>query len=73
MWFHLHQISLDLSASEKFGCLLQAALESLAQVLEVTGLSEIGKYAEELLGYLKATVIMEPTMSILCVQQVSNW
>ncbi len=64
------QVSLDLSSVEKFNTLLRVALEVLSQVLEIAGLVEIGKHAEELLGYLKSTVTLEDTSSILCVQQV---
>ena len=52
--------------------MLSASLEVLAQLCEVAGIVEIGKHAEEILGYLKSTVTMEDTMSILCVQQVGN-
>lgn len=45
-------------------------LQVLAQLLEVACLSDIGKHAEELLGYLGATIGPEPTETILCVQQV---
>ena len=65
------QISLDMTSSDKFCNLLRAALTALTQMLEVTTLSDIGKHAEELLNYLKSTVILEPTVSVLCVQQVS--
>ena len=33
-------------------------------------LSDVGKYSEEILSYLKATVMLDATNSILCVQQV---
>ena len=58
--------------SDKFGMLLAATLEVFSQVLEIAGLTEMGKAAEEMLSYLKATIILEPTMSVLCVQQVST-
>lgn len=39
-------------------------------MLEITTLEDIGKYADELLQYLKSTIILEPTETIRCVQQV---
>lgn len=50
--------------------MLQTVLKAFSQILEVASLKEIGNFAEEFLGYLKSLVVMEPTTSILCVQQV---
>ena len=47
-------------------------LHVFSQVLEIAGLVETGRHAEEMLGYLKATIAMEATASILCVQQVQR-
>ncbi|CAH1783183.1 unnamed protein product [Owenia fusiformis] len=68
--FSNYKISLDLSTQEKFSTLLKTTLEVLAQVLEIASLNEIGKYAEELLGYLKSTFTLEATSTVLCVQQL---
>ncbi|XP_064630020.1 huntingtin-like [Lineus longissimus] len=65
-----YKISLDLSTTDKFGSLLKVILEVLSQVLEIATLSEIGKHIDELLGFLKVTVTLEPTSSVLCVQQL---
>ena len=64
------QISLDLGNSDKFGTLLRTVLQVLSQLLEVAGLVEVGRHAEELLHYLRSTVTLESAASILCVQQV---
>ena len=64
------QISLDLNASEKFGCLLHSVLVTLSQLLEVASIHEVGKHADELLGYLKATMSRAPIATVNCVQQV---
>lgn len=45
-------------------------LQSMALLLEVACLSDVGKHADELLGYLGLTIGPEPTETILCVQQV---
>jgi hypothetical protein len=42
----------------------------MAQLLEIATLFDIGKHAEEILSYFKSTVILEPTSTVLCVQQV---
>lgn len=42
----------------------------LSQILEVACLADIGKYAEEFLSYLRSTIILEPTDTVQCVQQV---
>ena len=67
------QLSLDLSSTDKFGSLLQAGLETFSLMLEVAGLPEVGKHAEELLSYLRAAVTLEATTAIHCVQQVSHY
>lgn len=67
----LLQISLDLMNSEKFVHVLSVILHVLSQMLEVASLVDIGKYAEELLSYLRSTITVEATTSVLCVQQVS--
>lgn len=71
MFIFVIQISLDLNVSDKFCSLLKVALEVLAQLLEISSLFDIGKYAEEFLTYLKSTFAMEATATVLCVQQVS--
>ncbi|XP_077992227.1 huntingtin-like [Glandiceps talaboti] len=65
-----YKITLDLSGVEKFGGILRTALDALAQLLEFANFSEIGKYSEELLGFLKSSVQREPTATILTVQQL---
>ena len=67
------QISLDLNASEKFGCLLRSALVVLSQLLEAASIQEVGKHADELLTYLRSTMSREPTCTVNCVQQVRAW
>ncbi|KAL3864910.1 hypothetical protein ACJMK2_006556 [Sinanodonta woodiana] len=65
-----YKISLDLHLVDKFCQLLRTALQVLAQILEVATLHDIGKYSEEFLSYLKATIVLEPVISVLCVQQL---
>ncbi|XP_060568114.1 huntingtin-like isoform X3 [Ruditapes philippinarum] len=65
-----YKISLDLSVTDKFCAMLKTSLYVLSQVLEVATLSDIGKYAEEFLNYLKSTITLEPTDTVLCVQQL---
>ena len=36
------------------------------------GTPDIGKHADEFLSYLRTTVSLEPTDSVLCVQQVKT-
>ncbi|XP_071090376.1 huntingtin-like isoform X1 [Haliotis cracherodii] len=65
-----YKISLDLNSSDKFCNLLKVTLAVFSQILEIATLFDIGKYAEEFLGYLKSTMTMEPTFTVLCVQQL---
>ncbi|XP_052100645.1 huntingtin-like [Mytilus californianus] len=65
-----YQRSLDLSSTDKFCTILKTALDVLSQILEISTISDIGKSTEEFLGYLRVTVSLEPTVSILCVQQM---
>ena len=50
--------------------MLRTSLTVLSQILEVACLSDIGKYAEEFLSYLKTTITLEATDTVQCVQQV---
>ncbi|KAK3095770.1 hypothetical protein FSP39_018831 [Pinctada imbricata] len=68
--FSNYKVSLDLTNQDKFCTLLRTSLKALSQLLEISTLGDIGKYADEILVYLKATVSMEPTITILCVQQL---
>uniref|UniRef100_A0A8C5BH89 Huntingtin n=1 Tax=Gadus morhua TaxID=8049 RepID=A0A8C5BH89_GADMO len=66
-----YKVTLDLhSSQEKFGGFLRSALDVLSQLLELATLHDIGKCVEEILGYLKACFLREPTMATLCVQQL---
>ncbi|KAK3589444.1 hypothetical protein CHS0354_020780 [Potamilus streckersoni] len=65
-----YKISLDLHFVDKFCQLLRTALQVLAQILEIATLHDIGKYSEEFLSYLKATIVLEPVITVLCVQQL---
>ncbi|KAJ9589854.1 hypothetical protein L9F63_017009 [Diploptera punctata] len=65
-----YEITLDSMASEKFVSLLRVTLETLSQLLEVGTLHETGRIAEEILSYLRSTVVVEPTATIKCVQQL---
>ncbi|GFR89453.1 huntingtin [Elysia marginata] len=62
--------SLDLTSSDKFCTTLKAVLTVLSQLLEIATLYDIGKVTEEFLGYLKVTMSLEPTWTVLCVQQL---
>uniref|UniRef100_UPI00358E7878 huntingtin isoform X3 n=1 Tax=Myxine glutinosa TaxID=7769 RepID=UPI00358E7878 len=66
-----YKVSLDLlNANEKFGSFLSVVLDVLAQLLEIATLQDVGKHAEEILGYLKSSFSREPTATTLCVQQL---
>ncbi|KAK7793413.1 hypothetical protein R5R35_014313 [Gryllus longicercus] len=65
-----YKITLDASASEKFVGLLRTTLEALSQLLEVATINEVGRVAEETLAYLRLTVLVEPTATVKCVQQL---
>ncbi|XP_052771519.1 huntingtin-like isoform X2 [Mya arenaria] len=68
--FSNYKISLDLSSTDKFCLLLKTTLTVLCQILEVATLADIGKYAEEFLVYLKSSITLEPTDTVLSVQQL---
>lgn len=65
-----YKISLDTNASDRFGDMLRAALEVLSTLLEIAGLREVGSHAEELLGYMRSMVTIEPTSTVRTVQQL---
>ncbi|XP_066998979.2 huntingtin [Anabrus simplex] len=65
-----YKITLDSAASEKFVGLLRTTLETMSQLLEIGTLHEVGRIAEEILSYLRLTVLVEPTATIKCVQQL---
>ncbi|KAK7109044.1 hypothetical protein V1264_013160 [Littorina saxatilis] len=65
-----YKISLDLSSTDKFCSFVRTALDVMAQLLEIATLFDIGKHADEILSYFKSTVVLEPTSTVLCVQQL---
>ncbi|XP_071947754.1 huntingtin-like isoform X2 [Antedon mediterranea] len=65
-----YRVSLELRKREKFCSLLKTCLDTFSQLLEMASLHEVGKYTEELLGYLKSATSLEPTATILCVEQL---
>ncbi|XP_067133027.1 huntingtin isoform X2 [Centruroides vittatus] len=65
-----YKISLDLQSGEKFTGLLQACLDTLSQLLEVANSKEMGKYAEEILSYLKSVLSIEACATVQCIRQL---
>lgn len=65
-----YKVTLDSEASEMYLSLLNATLEVLSQILEVATFNEAGRIAEEILHYLQTTVILSPTSTVQCVQQL---
>ena len=63
-------VSLQLVGEDRFSQLLQAVHTTLAGVLEFALASDVGKHVEELLGLLGVSVRVDPSGSLLCVQQV---
>lgn len=63
-------VTLEHEASEMYLSLLNATLDVLSQILEVASINEAGRIAEEVLCYLKTTVILSPTATVQCVQQL---
>ncbi len=64
------QLNFDPSTTERLSCFLQSTLEALVVILEVSGFDEIGKYSEEILNYLRLTIVIEPACCLRGVQQV---
>ncbi|XP_041477605.1 huntingtin-like isoform X1 [Lytechinus variegatus] len=65
-----YKATLELTKPDKFCLLLKMSLSCLSQLLELASITEVGHYVEEILGYLKSCVTIEPTMTILCVEQL---
>ncbi|XP_030848870.1 huntingtin [Strongylocentrotus purpuratus] len=65
-----YKATLELTKPDKFCLLLKMSLSCLGQLLELASITEVGHYVEEILGYLKSCVTIEPTMTILCVEQL---
>ncbi|XP_029667120.1 huntingtin isoform X1 [Formica exsecta] len=63
-------VTLQHEASEMYVSLLNAILDVLSQILEIASVNEAGKIAEEVLCYLKTTVVLSPTATVRCVQQL---
>lgn len=67
-----YQVSLQLVGEDKFSQLLLTVHTTLAGVLEFALASDVGKHVEELLGLLAVSVQVDPSGSLLCVQQLLN-
>ncbi|XP_040360648.1 huntingtin isoform X2 [Ixodes scapularis] len=65
-----YKVSLDSGSSEKFVGLLRAALVALGQLLEVAQLQDVHGHVEELLGYLRLAMAVEPLATVECVRQL---
>lgn len=63
-------VTLQHEASEMYISLLNATLDVLSQILEIASVNEAGRITEEILFYLKTTVILSPTATVQCVQQL---
>ncbi|XP_022080674.1 huntingtin-like isoform X2 [Acanthaster planci] len=68
--YNNYKVTLDLCRADKFAGLLKTSLDSFSQLLEIATMNEVGKYTEELLSYLKACFTIEPTSTVLCVEQL---
>ncbi|XP_068985197.1 huntingtin isoform X2 [Bombus flavifrons] len=68
---HLNYLAtLEPHASEMYLSLLNAILDVLSQILEIISVNEAGQIAEEILHYLQSTVVLSPTATVQCVQQL---
>jgi len=67
-----YQVSLAPVGEDKFSKMLVICHNTLAALLEVALADDVGKSVEELLGYLGITVKVDPSGSLLCVQQLLN-
>ncbi|CAK9812056.1 Htt [Anthophora plagiata] len=68
---HLNYLAtLEPHASEMYLSLLNAILDVLSQILEIISINEAAQIAEEILYYLQSTVVLSPTATIQCVQQL---
>jgi huntingtin len=65
-----YRVTLQQEASEMYLGLLNACLQVLSQILEVAGINEAGRVAEEMLHYLQSTVRLSSTKTVQCVRQL---
>ncbi|XP_046737508.1 huntingtin isoform X1 [Diprion similis] len=65
-----YKSTLESEASKMYLSLLNATLQVLSQILEIATIHEAGRIAEEILHYLQTTVILSPTATVQCVQQL---
>ncbi|XP_076626175.1 huntingtin [Colletes latitarsis] len=63
-------VTLESHASEMYLSLLNAILDVLSQILEIISFNEAAQITEEVLFYLQSTVILSPTATVQCVQQL---
>ncbi|XP_053996707.1 huntingtin [Hylaeus anthracinus] len=68
---HLNYLAtLEPHASEMYLSLLNAVLDVLSQILEIISFNEAAQITEEVLYYLQSTVVLSPTATVQCVQQL---
>ncbi|XP_076681503.1 huntingtin isoform X2 [Andrena cerasifolii] len=63
-------VTLEPDASEMYLSLLNAILDVLSQILEIMSFNEAAQITEEILYYLQSTVVLSPTATVQCVQQL---
>ncbi|XP_076812038.1 huntingtin-like isoform X3 [Clavelina lepadiformis] len=61
---------LDFGDDDKFCMFVRVVLDVISQLLELASFQDVGPHTEEILGYLKSTFVIEPTLTVLCVQQL---
>ena len=65
---HIHKTNLDAKSRKKFESLSHECLLALGCILDVTDSSGISKHIEEVLGYVKSAMSVDPLASLMCVQ-----
>ncbi|XP_076761860.1 huntingtin isoform X2 [Xylocopa sonorina] len=62
--------TLEPHASEMYLSLLNATLDVLSQILEIISVNEVAQIADEILYYLQSAIVLSPTATVQCVQQL---
>ncbi len=63
-----YKANMDSKTTKKFEVVLRECLLTLGCILDVSESNCLGKYVEEVLGYMKTTLAVDPLASLRCVQ-----
>lgn len=68
--YESYKSNVEIEDNDRFCTFLRSVLDTLCQVLEIAAFHDVESYTEEILGQLKSIFSIEPTLTVITVQQL---